>query len=545
MGCYFYLLKLHHAKMEINLSIKAKSLKGLIERVKKNISLRSIVIISIVLSIISTTYFFFNDQIVTYGDAESHLNIAKRVVHSITPGVAQIGGIWLPLPHMMLVPFVYFDFLWRTGLAGSIVSGVSFIVSSVFLYRITYFLTKDKVISFVSFIIFASNPNILYLQSTPMTELVLIMFFLLSTYYFIRFIYNSENIIYLIIAAFFGFCASLSRYDGWFLVLFEAMAIVVLYIGKRKFWREMEGKLFLFSTLAFLGVLLWILWDYLILGDPFYFTNSQFSAKTQQQNWYIRGELPSYHNIFSALYYYFVTSLSNSGFLIFLTSIVGLIIFLKDHFKEQKIYLVLLILFVPFIFNVATLFLGQSVIFIPHITPNTFEWTLFNVRYGVMMIPVVTILFSYLLTRRSVTTYFVLALIFVLQFMLYFVGYSDVITLADGTRGLSKAERHDAEYWLKDNYDDGLVLIDDYARTVSIVRTKIPMQNIIYIGNRKYWEESFNQPEKYATWIVMQRDDAVWQGIYGKPHIQSRLFKYFNKVYTSPDILIFRKIRTT
>src|SRR5688572_6862830 len=93
-------------------------------------------IISLLLSVGSMAYYFFADQIIAYGDAESHLNIAKRVVHSITPGMAQLGGIWLPIPHLMMVPFVYFDSFWRTGLAGSIVSGISFIVSCIYLFKL-------------------------------------------------------------------------------------------------------------------------------------------------------------------------------------------------------------------------------------------------------------------------------------------------------------------------------------------------------------------------------------------------------------------------
>ena len=36
-----------------------------------------------------------------YGDAEAHLNIARRIVDSRTPGYDQIGTSWLPLPHLL------------------------------------------------------------------------------------------------------------------------------------------------------------------------------------------------------------------------------------------------------------------------------------------------------------------------------------------------------------------------------------------------------------------------------------------------------------
>lgn len=529
--------------MKINLSINRKQIDKVVAWTNKWMYPHLLVGLSIGLAAIATAISFMNNTILAYGDAESHLNIAKRVFHSITPGAAQLGGIWLPLPHIMLLPFVYFDILWRTGLAGSIVSGFSFVVSSIFLYKTTHFLTKNKVAGFISFLVFALNPNILYIQTTPMTEMVLIMFFILSGYYFIRYIYESKNLMHLIAAGFFGFCASLSRYDGWFLVLFEAFSLMVLYVRTPSKWKELEGKLILYCTMAFFGIALWMLWDYLILGDPFYFTNSQFSAKTQQQSWYSRGELPAYHNIITAFSYYTITSMSNVGLVVFVVGVIGFLIYAYKN-RSIKSYVTLLVLLVPFIFNVVTLFLGQSVIFIPHLTPSTFEWRLFNVRYGVMMMPVVAFFAAYLFVRSSNKAKTLLIALFLLQFVLFGVGYSKAMTLADGTEGLSRAKLPDAQNWISKHYDGGLVLIDDYARSISIVRSTIPMQNVIYVGNKYYWEDSFYNPEKYAKWIIMQKDDDVWKGIYDKKVIQQRLYKYFNKVYTSPTILIFKRMGT-
>lgn len=527
----------------MNLSISFSIDK--IRTIKKSIYelpfIRLVLIISVILAVSSTLFYLSKDLIVAYGDAESHLNIAKRVIHSITPGFAQLGGIWLPIPHILMIPLVFFDPLWRSGLAGSIVSGTFFIISSIFLYKLAYMLTHNKLASFVAFFVFVVNPNILYLQSTPMTELPLVGLFILSTYFFVRFIKDESHLPSLLLASFFGFLAVLTRYDGWFLVMFEAFTILLLYFNKKESFRQIEGKFILFSTLAFFGIALWMVWDFLILGDPFYFTNSQFSARTQQMNWLARGELPAYQNIFLSFAYYFVTTMSNGGLIVFLVGIIGLILYLKNKNDVYR-YLVSFVLLVPFVFNVFTLFMGQSVIFIPHLTPVGFEWRLFNVRYGVLMIPVLAIFFGYVFSRcrRFGAKFFIIFLILV-QFGLYGVGYSKVISLADGTEGLSKAKIPDAEYFVKKHYDNGLVLIDDYARTLSIIRSGIPMQNIIYIGNKPYWEESLAAPERYATWIIMQKNDDVWKNIFDKPAVQGRLYKYFQKVYTSPNILIFKK----
>lgn len=353
----------------IGFTINQQTLAKWQKRLQALISERAVVVAAVILSLSATAYSYFHGYIVAYGDAESHLNIAKRVVDSLTPGFAQLGGIWLPLPHLLLVPFVKIDFLWRTGLAGSVVSGVAFIISSLFLYKLILLLTKNRAAATVAALVFMVNPNVLYLQTTPMTELTLIVFFILSSYYFIKYLENDGDLLSLILAAFFGFCAALSRYDGWSLVLTEAGVVVLLYFPWRQipkslkelrlqfnktFWDKLQGRVILFSTLAFFGIALWLLWGFLILGDPLYFTHSQFSAKSQQHSWLAKGELPSYHHVLSSLSYYTATSMSNIGVVIFALALAGFA-FLFFYQKIRHRFYLLLILLVPFIFNVATL----------------------------------------------------------------------------------------------------------------------------------------------------------------------------------------------
>lgn len=510
---------------------------------------RWVILLASLAAILATTYSLQHGYIIAYGDAESHLNIAKRVVDSLTPGFAQLGGIWLPLPHLLLMPFVYFDFFWRTGLAGSIVSGAAFIISSVYIYKLANAVTKSAGAAFLAAVIFIANPNILYLQSTSMTELPLIMFSILSSYFFIRFLLDDTKLLMLIAAAAFGFCASLSRYDGWALVLMEAGVLFLFYLpfpldlgALRERWRQLEGRLILFATLAFFGIILWLLWDFLILGDPLYFTHSQFSANSQQMGWLAKGQLPAYNRPLVALLYYSTTSMEISGTLIAGIALAGMLLFASDK-KQRYRGFILLILLVPFIFNVLTLVLGQSIIFLPGITPATFEWTLFNARYGVMMVSVISLFAGYLFSRSRVFGRTLIVGLLFLQCALFFIGFTPVLAWQDGVSGLSSltGKLPDAQYWLVKNYDYGLVLMDDYKRTLSIIKSPIPMQNVIYIGNKPYWEESLAAPEKYARWIIIQRDDELWNRIYGVPALNGRLYKYFSKAYTSDEILIFQR----
>jgi ABC-type dipeptide/oligopeptide/nickel transport system ATPase subunit len=102
--------------MQLNFSLPANLSERLIAFWQKVRLERVIVLLSVVVAFIATALSYKHGYIVAYGDAESHLNIAKRVLDSLTPGFAQLGGIWLPLPHLLMIPFVSVDHLWRSGL---------------------------------------------------------------------------------------------------------------------------------------------------------------------------------------------------------------------------------------------------------------------------------------------------------------------------------------------------------------------------------------------------------------------------------------------
>src|SRR6187455_292766 len=85
-------------------------------------------------------------------DARGHLVVARRIADSITPGWQQIGAVWLPLPHLLNAIPVQVDFFYRTG-ASAVAISIAAVAGAV---------------------VFALNPNVLYLQSTPMTEPLLL-----------------------------------------------------------------------------------------------------------------------------------------------------------------------------------------------------------------------------------------------------------------------------------------------------------------------------------------------------------------------------------
>ena len=73
-------------------------------------------------SLVSLLYCVRHSELLLYGDAVAHMGIARRVFDSRTPGLLQLGTVWLPLPHLLMIPFVLSVSMWQTGMGGSIPS---------------------------------------------------------------------------------------------------------------------------------------------------------------------------------------------------------------------------------------------------------------------------------------------------------------------------------------------------------------------------------------------------------------------------------------
>jgi hypothetical protein len=113
-------------------------------------------------------------------DARGHLVVARRIFDNITPGWQQIGAVWLPLPHLLNALPVQIDLFYRTGASAVALSILSFAVATGAIAWIVSALTESRLAAVAAATVFAANPNVLYLQSTPMTEPLLLALTLLG-----------------------------------------------------------------------------------------------------------------------------------------------------------------------------------------------------------------------------------------------------------------------------------------------------------------------------------------------------------------------------
>src|ERR1700730_16403151 len=110
----------------------------------------------------------------SHSDAPGHLVVARRIADSITPGWQQIGAVWLPLPHLLNFLPAQIDLLSLTGLPAVAMSIVAFAPAAGAIAWIVRRLTGSTAAAVVGTAVFALNPNVLYLQATPMTEPLLL-----------------------------------------------------------------------------------------------------------------------------------------------------------------------------------------------------------------------------------------------------------------------------------------------------------------------------------------------------------------------------------
>jgi hypothetical protein len=483
-----------------NFSLSYKWLKS----VQKVFEKHSILIISFVLltiSILSFLYYYQNGLALAYNDARSHLDIGRRVVESLKPGFAQLGSVWLPLTHLLMTLTIWNDFMWHSGLSGAIQSMVAYVATGVLIYLFLRRLGVGMFGRLIGLLIFALNLNILYMQSTAMTELPLIALMMAGVYELTVW-YQTERIFTLIRAAFWIMLSTLIRYDGWFLFMF-AVVLVFYYTLRRRGYKAAEGITVIFVTLGGFGIFLWLFWNQMIFKDPLFFAFGDFSANAQQKVIEEAGSLITKGNILYSVQSYIYAVIYNSDMITTLFSLIGAVLLWFDKRIEKPVRYACLALISPFLFNTVALFLGHSVLFVQGLGGNS--W--FNVRYGLTMVPTIAIFVGYLVHRLKSQRFIIIGLIFFVSIFGYI--NQEVVTIDDARIGLGGKNVEEVSGYLRDYAKDkeGFVLLSVAKHDAIIFSSGLPMKRFIHEGAGDYWDLATAHPERWARWIVLRTSD--------------------------------------
>ncbi len=324
-----------------------------------------------------------------YGDAVAHLHIARRVFDSHQPRFTQLGSVWLPLPHLLLIPFVQIYSWWASGFAGVIPSALAYLAGCAGIYRLARHWLPPAA-SVLTLVFFAANPNLLYLQTTAMGEPL----FICETIWIVLWLVEwraaldsdptrAGRLQIWIAAALVA--AVFTRYDGWVLAtLAWGWVCLVLMrrggFGSRGFW--------LASALVVAAPLAWFIYNAAAFGDWLYFLRGPYSAKAIEMRTATPGfpPHPGWHNPWVALIFYVKAAELDAGAaawgkvllsLSLLGTAWGWLIARRRAFQWA------LLLWLPVPFYAYSVAYGSVPIFLPAWWPHS--W--YNSRYGLELLP--------------------------------------------------------------------------------------------------------------------------------------------------------------
>jgi hypothetical protein len=388
--------------------------------------------LAIFVSVFSFLFFYRSGEVLLYGDAVAHINIARRVFDSKTPGLLQLGTVWLPLPHLLIMPFIISKQMWQGGSGGSIPSMAGFVFGVLGIFRLVRaaagrngeaaeapkdLAPKDrlekagaakewpaKVGAWAAALVYGANPNLIYMQATAMGESLYLAFFIWAVVYFAEFLRGTAKAHRSLMKC--GLClfaACLTRYDGWFLAgVLVAGAVVVtaraplLAKGARNGAPRslapgsLPGSLVQvsprtiakFILLAAAGPVLWLAYNAIVYRNPLEFARGPYSARAIEQK--TATVNPAKGNLFAAGSYFLKAAeldVGKANWLGRLWLALALLGSLVAGFSGRR--RIALLLWVPVPFYALSVAYGSVPIFVPEWWP----FSEYNVRYGLQLLP--------------------------------------------------------------------------------------------------------------------------------------------------------------
>lgn len=478
---------------------------------------------------IAARWFFQRGYILYYGDAQSHLNLSRSIIDSRTPGYDQLGTVWLPILHLICLPFVGNDWLWKTGLAGTIPVAACFVLAGAFFYLAARETYDSRTAAVISLICFALNPNVLYLASIPMTEIVFLAGFSILLFSLLRFRFTRQKP-FLGLAVIACWWMSLTRYDGWFLIPFAAA-----WVG---FCTAKRGWILfiIFGALASLAPLYWIAHSWWETANALDFYNGPYSARAIQAG----RPYPGFHHWKLAIRYY-----SEAGYLCAGSglAIVGVIGAICAAWKKTMLPALFLLL-TPF-FYVWSVHSSGNPIFVPQLEPHGY----YNTRYSIALLAFLAFAAGAIvlaLPQRAKRLGFVVPLIAIAPWLIHTGNENWICWKESQVNSISRRAWTTAgANYLAARYRAGQgILTASASGDVAgiLCRAGIPLRETIHVGNGPEWvantAPSFHLNE--ALWAVAQQGDPVSNALTAARQPAYRLVERI-QVPGAPALDIYRR----
>lgn len=439
-----------------------------------------------------------------YGDAESHLNTARRIVDSRTPGYDQLGSPWLPIPHLLMLPFIGDDAMWKSGLAGAIPSGVCFVIAGLLFYGAARMAFDSGLAGATAVALFALNPNMLYIQSIPMNEAAMfagLCGMLFCTVWFAR----GLSLWAVVGAAFFSLVATLSRYESW--PLLALVTIYFLVAGKSRRWQAA----FVYAALAALGPLYWFFHNWYCCGDPLEFYRGPYSALAINER-AVKAGMPRYggdHDWAKAWLYYATAARLCAGIPLAVAGVVGL-----AAAAIKRVWWPLILLFAPCASIVMSMYGSNSPIFVPGLWPLG---SYYNTRYGLAGMLLCAFAAAAIVSlcplKTRAAAALAITLIGIAPWLLYprpeaWICWKESEVNSEARRNWTEQ----AVAFFRTHRKPGEGIYTSFGDLTGIVRTAgIPIRETLYDGNNPAWMGAEVRPGLFLheEWALALAGDTV------------------------------------
>jgi hypothetical protein len=522
--------------------------KSLPSGAHSDIEVVRLVWLAIFISVFSFLFYYRHGDLLLYGDAVAHLNIARRIFDSKTPGLLQLGTVWLPLPHLLIVPFIVSKQMWQSGAGGSIPSMAAYVLGVLGMFRLARTaLTRGGEVddvaragSWAAAIIYAANPNLIYMQSTAMGESLYLALFIWAVAYFAEFVRGNAKALTKC-----GFCvaaACLTRYDGWFLAALLIVGALVVDLRRRQQAKDGGGPSLIplvraqvvkFLLIAAVAPVFWIAYNAAVYRNPLEFANGPYSAKAIEHK--TATVNPAKGNLWAACSYFLKAAELNVAesnwpgrLWLALALLGGLVLWSSRHGRGA------LLLWAPLPFYSLSVAYGSVPIFVPTWWP----FAQYNVRYGLQLLPAfalfVPLAICFLMQSAAKLPQVAVSLRrwapaagLLMTLLLVVASYAAVLRddpicyrEADiNMKGRVALDRQLAE-WIKSLSPSSTLLMYLGEHVGALEEAGIPLQRTINEGNHRVWKQPFDpeglweralvDPAAYADYVVGFEGDPVW-----------------------------------
>ena len=488
-----------------------------------------------------------------YGDAIAHLHIARRVFDCRFVTITQLGSVWLPLPHILMLPFVQSYTMWANGLAGTIPSMLAYVAACVGLYRLArHWLTASAAALALAF--FALNPNLLYLQTTAMTEplflaeLIWIVLGVVEWHASLdakpqRTARPEGWIAVALVAAIF------TRYDGWIvaLLVWSGMGVALLKRG------ELRSRSYWLASIAVVAApVAWFAYNSVAFGDWLYFARGPYSALAIEARTAVHSSWPlhpGWHNPWVALIFFVKSAEMNAiargaNLVLALSGLGTIAAWLTMRYRN---YSWALLLWIPVPFYAYSVAFGSVPIFLPVWWPHS--W--YNTRYGVELLPALALglgfcahlLLSVLRTiKLRWTKYAVTALFALVAINSIAIARKGPLVYVEGEKNYEARLPFDRNIppllrALLAELPGAQILMNTsvYPELVSI--TGIPLRQTINESDRHFFSDALNAPAAHAEIILAFAGDEVDRAVKAHPESLTAVARFTAK--DQPDATIY------